>query len=239
MLSGLPVMGQAAVLDGQFFDLSPSAVARGRAAPHPAGADQGFLRAQPSCLRRRDLGAGRAGDHRWLERLSRPVRPRPPAEGRRRNARPSRAEVGPSRVLELEALGARHPSMACAASICAVTSTSSCSAGTAAAILHRLSTTCSASARACDLPATATSSNNAPDHGGRPMPPPEPRSASIGGRNISLPACLTAPKVNFPKPESPRTSPDTVRKSRPERRKPINILCDRNQREKPFWQLYT
>ena len=40
-----------------------------------AGADRGFLRVQPSCLRRRDLGAGRAGDHRWLERLWRPVRP--------------------------------------------------------------------------------------------------------------------------------------------------------------------
>ena len=50
-------------------------VARGRAAAHPAGADRGFLRVQPSCLRRRDLGAGRAGDHRWLERPWRPVRP--------------------------------------------------------------------------------------------------------------------------------------------------------------------
>ena len=35
------------------------AIARGRATPHPAGADRGFLRAQPSCLRCRDLGAGR------------------------------------------------------------------------------------------------------------------------------------------------------------------------------------
>ena len=45
------------------------AIARGRATSHPAGADRGFLRAQPSCLRCRDLGAGRAGNHRWLERL--------------------------------------------------------------------------------------------------------------------------------------------------------------------------
>ena len=27
-----------------------------------------------------DLGAGRAGDYRWLERLLRPARPRPPAQ---------------------------------------------------------------------------------------------------------------------------------------------------------------
>ena len=35
-------------------ELSPE----GEPAPHPAGADRGFLRVQPSCLRRRDLGAG-------------------------------------------------------------------------------------------------------------------------------------------------------------------------------------
>ena len=68
---------------------------------------------------------------------------------------------------------------------------------------------------------TATSSNNAPDHGGRTTPPPAPRSASIGDRNISPPACLTAPKINFP----------------PERRKPINILWDRNQGESLFRDL--
>ena len=84
------------------------AIARGRATSHPAGADRGFLRAQPSCLRCRDLGAGRAGNHRWLERLLRPARPRPPAQGRRCNARPSRADVDPSCVLEPEALGARN-----------------------------------------------------------------------------------------------------------------------------------
>ena len=33
-------------------------LARGRATPHPAGADRGFLRAQPSCLRCRDLAPG-------------------------------------------------------------------------------------------------------------------------------------------------------------------------------------
>ena len=81
------------------------AIARGRATSHPAGA---ALRAQPSCLRCRDLGAGRAGNHRWLERLLRPARPRPPAQGRRCNARPSRADVDPSCVLEPEALGARN-----------------------------------------------------------------------------------------------------------------------------------
>ena len=84
------------------------AIARGRATSHPAGADRGFLRAQPSCLRCRDLGAGRAGNHRWLERLSWPARPRPPAQGRRCNARPSRADLDPSCVLEPEALGARN-----------------------------------------------------------------------------------------------------------------------------------
>ena len=45
---------------------------------------------------------------RWLERLLRPARPRPPAQGRRCNARPSRADVDPSCVLEPEALGARN-----------------------------------------------------------------------------------------------------------------------------------
>ena len=44
--------------------------------------------------------------NRWL--LLRPARPRPPAQGRRCNARPSRADVDPSCVLEPEALGARN-----------------------------------------------------------------------------------------------------------------------------------
>ena len=52
--------------------------------------------------------AGRAGNHRWLERLLRPARPQPPAQGRRCNARPSRADLDPSCVLEPEALGARN-----------------------------------------------------------------------------------------------------------------------------------
>ena len=37
-----------------------------------------------------------------------PARPRPPAQGRRCNARPSRADLDPSCVLEPEALGARN-----------------------------------------------------------------------------------------------------------------------------------
>ena len=104
------------------------AIARGRATPHPAGADRGFLRAQPSCLRCRDLGAGRAGDYRWLERLLRPARPRPPAQGRRCNVRPSRADVDPSCVLEPEALGARNLPRPAPRPSAPLTSTSSCSA---------------------------------------------------------------------------------------------------------------
>ena len=68
-----------------------------------------------------------ARNHRWLERLSWPARPRPPAQGRRCNARPSRADLDPSCVLEPSA-GRSEPSMACAAPICAAISTSSCSA---------------------------------------------------------------------------------------------------------------
>ena len=82
--------------------------------------------------------------------LLRPARPRPPAQGRRCNARPSRADVDPSCVLEPEALGARNLPWACAAPICTAISTSSCSAGTAAATPQRPSTPCSASARASD-----------------------------------------------------------------------------------------
>ena len=213
------------------------AIARGRATSHPAGADRGFLRAQPSCLRCRDLGAGRAGNHRWLERLSWPARPRPPAQGRRCNARPSRADLDPSCVLEPEALGARKPSMACAAPICAAISTSSCSAGTAAATPQRPSTPCSASARASDPPTTATSSDNAADPG-RPgashRPPSDPPQS---GPNTGPPACLTALKTYFPKSKSSRTSPGTVRKPCLERRRPINIWCDRKQRDKPFREI--
>ena len=80
-------------------------------------------------------------------------------------------------------------------------------------------------------------------HGKHPVRNPSGARPTEGRKDPStterirdLPACLTAPKVNCPEPESPRTSPDTARKSRPERRKPINILCDRNQREKPSIQ---
>ena len=52
-------------------ELSPE----GKPCRIPAGADRGFLRAQPSPLRRRDFGAGGAGDQRWLEWLLRPARP--------------------------------------------------------------------------------------------------------------------------------------------------------------------
>ena len=179
-------------------------------------------------LRCRDLGAGRAGNHRWLERLLRPARPRPPAQGRRCNARPSRADVDPSCVLEPENLP-----WPAAAPICAAISTSSC-AGTAAATPQRPSTPCSASARASDPPTTATSSDNAADPG-RPgashRPPSDPPQS---GPSAGPPACLTALETNFPKSKSSRTSPGTVQEPCRERRRPINIWCDRKQREKPF-----
>ena len=58
------------------------------------------------------------------------------------------------------------------APICAATSTSSCSAGTAAATPQRLSTPCSASARACDPPTTATRRTTSdPEAGRQPRPP--------------------------------------------------------------------
>ena len=123
--------------------------------------------------------------------------------------------------------------MACAAPICAATSTSSCSAGTAAATPQRLSTPCSASARACDPPTTATSSDNTSDPG-RPgashRPPSDPPQSEP---NTGPPACLTALETNFLKSKSSRTSPGTVRKPCRERRSPINIWCDRKQRDKP------
>ena len=112
-------------------------------------------------------------------------------------------------------------------------STSSCSAGTAAATPQRLSTPCSASARACDPPTTATSSDNTSDPG-RPgashRPPSDPPQS---GPNTGPPACLTALETNFLKSKSSRTSPGTVRKPCLERRRPINIWCDRKQRDKP------
>ena len=125
--------------------------------------------------------------------------------------------------------------MACAAPICAATSTSSCSAGTAAATPQRLSTPCSASARACDPPTTATSSDNTSDPG-RPgashRPPSDPPQSEP---NTGPPACLTALETNFLKSKSSRTSPGTVRKPCLERRRPINIWCDRKQRDKPSY----
>ena len=126
--------------------------------------------------------------------------------------------------------------MACAAPICAAISTSSCSAGTAAATPQRPSTPCSASARASDPPTTATSSDNAADPG-RPgashRPPSDPPQSGPGA---GPPACLTALETNFPKSKSSRTSPGTVQEPCLERRRPINIWCDRKQREKPFRQ---
>ena len=124
--------------------------------------------------------------------------------------------------------------MACAAPICTAISTSSCSAGTAAATPQRPSTPCSASARASDPPTTATSSDNAADPG-RPgashRPPSDPPQS---GPSTGPPACLTALETNFPKSKSSRTSPGTVQEPCLERRRPINIWCDRKQREKPF-----
>ena len=51
--------------------------------------------------------------------------------------------------------------------------------------------------------------------------------------NTGPPACLTALETNFLKSKSSRTSPGTVRKPCLERRSPINIWCDRKQRDKP------
>ena len=123
--------------------------------------------------------------------------------------------------------------MACAAPICAAISTSSCSAGTAAATPQRPSTPCSASARASDPPTTATSSDNAADPG-RPgashRPPYDPPQS---GPNTGPPACLIALETYFPKSKRSRTSPGTVQEPCLERRRPINIWCDRKQRDKP------
>ena len=79
--------------------------------------------------------------------------------------------------------------MACAAPICAAISTSSCSAGTAAATPQRPSTPCSASARASDPPTTATSSDNASILAGRAPATARPPIRLIGAeyRSSSLP----------------------------------------------------
>ena len=208
------------------------AIARGRATPHPAGADRGFLRAQPSCLRCRDLGAGRAGDYRWLERLLRPARPRPPAQGRRCNARPSRADVDPSCVLEPEALGARNLPWPAPRPSAPLPRRVRVPLEPPPPHPQRPSTPCSASARACDPPTTATSSDNTSDPG-RPgashRPPSDPPQSEP---NTGPPACLTALETNFLKSKSSRTSPGTVRKPCLKRRRPINIWCDRKKRDR-------
>ena len=179
-----------------------------------AGADRGFLRAQPSCLRCRDLGAGRAGDYRWLERLLRPARPRPPAQGRRCNARPSRADVDPSCVLEPEALGARNLPWPAPRPSAPLPRRVRVPLEPPPPQPQRLSTPCSASARACDPPTTATSSDNTSDPG-RPgashRPPSDPPQSEP---NTGPPACLTALETNFPQvqklPHIPRHGPKTV-----------------------------
>ena len=144
--------------------------------------------------------------------------------GRRCNARPSRADVDPSCVLEPKrwALGTF---MACAAPICAATSTSSCSAGTAAATPQRRHP--AASARASDPPTTATSYAADPGRPGASHRPPFDPLQS--GPNTGPPACLTALETNFPKSKSSRTSPGTVAGN-----VEINIWCDRMQRDKPY-----
>ena len=85
----------------------------------------------------------------------------------------------------------------------------------------------------CDPPTTATSSDNTSDPG-RPgashRPPSDPPQSEP---NTGPPACLTALETNFLKSKSSRTSPGTVRKPCLERRSPINIWCDRKQRDKP------
>ena len=67
-----------------------------------------------------------------------------------------------------------------------------------------------------------TAPNNSP-----PSDPPQ------SGPNTGPPACLTALETNFLKSKSSRTSPGTVRKPCLERRRPINIWCDRKKRDKP------
>ena len=70
---------------------------------------------------------------------------------------------------------------------------------------------------------------------GRPgashRPPSDPPQS---GPSAGPPACLTALETNFPKSKSSRTSPGTVQEPCRERRRPINIWCDRKQREKPL-----
>ena len=47
-------------------------------------------------------------------------------------------------------------------------------------------------------------------------------------------SCNVALETYFPKSKSSRTSPGTVQEPCLERRRPINIWCDRKQRDKPF-----
>ena len=104
-----------------------------------------------------------------------------------------------------------------------------------AATPQRPSTPCSASARASDPPTTATSSDNAADPG-RPgashRPPSDPPQS---GPNTGPPACLTALETYFPKAKSSRTSPGTVQEPCLERRRPINIWCDRKLKGEAFY----
>ena len=62
-------------------------------------------------------------------------------------------------------------------------------------------------------------------------PPSDPPQSEP---NTGPPACLTALETNFLKSKSSRTSPGTVRNPCLERRRPINIWCDRKQRDKPY-----
>ncbi len=178
---------------------------------------------QPSCPpgpRRRARG-----NHRWLERLL-----RPPDHDHQPRSSVQRSPISCSwihRVFSnLKRFGTFHHLRRYLDEFV--------SAGTAAATPQRPSTPCSASARASDPPTTATSSDNAADPG-RPgashRPPSDPPQS---GPSAGPPACLTALETNFPKPKSSRTSPGTVQEPCLERRRPINIWCDRKQREKPF-----
>ena len=92
---------------------------------------------------------------------------------------------------------------------------------------NRPSTPCSVSARACNPPATATSSDNAPDL----TEPADDDTAALLPASVGvgppipafLPACLTAPG-RLDRPE------DRARNLE----RPINIWRNRNQREKPL-----
>ncbi len=113
----------------------------------------------------------------------------------------------------LKRAGRSEPAMACAAPICAATSTRACSAGTVAATPQRLSTPRSASARAWDPPTAATAPDNTSDRrrpGASRRPPSDlPQS----GPNAVPPTCMTALETNFPKSKTPANPP-----ARPENR---------------------